>query len=142
MTRPLPGLEKAKEMARTLRQREAAHGEAISHAQALERIAQDYGYRDWNTLRATIADRPAPGWSAGQRVRGTYLGQPFAATVTSVQLLEPGWARLSLELDEAVDVVRFDGFSNFRRRLQCVVGPKGATRERTSDGAPQLKLDL
>ena len=75
-------------------------------------------------------------------MQGCYLSQPFEATVVAVESLRPGWFRLTLDLDEAVDVVTFDGFSNFRKRIRGVIGPAGTTRERTSDGVPHLTLDI
>ncbi|MEN8685342.1 glyoxalase superfamily protein, partial [Marivita sp.] len=42
--------------------------------------------------------------------------------------------------DEPVDVVHFDSFSNFRKRVQCVVGPSGTTKEKTSNGQPHVVL--
>lgn len=53
-----------------------------------------------------------------------------------------GWFRLVLDLDEAVDVVRFDSFSNYRKRIRAVIGPNGHSKERTSDGVPHVRLDL
>jgi hypothetical protein len=75
-------------------------------------------------------------------VSGTYLGQPFSARVLGVQALTsaPGNYRVSLDLDEAVDVVTFDSFSSFRKRVNGVIGETGVSRERTSNGRPQLEL--
>lgn len=142
MTRVLPTTAQAKDQAKRLRQDLAATGTAISHAQALEKVAYQYGYRDWNALHAVIAGRPPEGWTAGGRVNGRYLAQPFAATVIDAEQLRPGWFRLVLKLDEAVDVVRFDSFSNFRKQIRVVVGPDGHSKERTSDGEPHVRLDL
>jgi hypothetical protein len=47
---------------------------------------------------------------------------------------------VSLDLDEAVDVVTFDSFSSFRKRVNGVIGKEGVSRERTSNGRPQLEL--
>jgi len=78
----------------------------------------------------------------GARVTGAYLGQPFAARVVGIQAMTsaPGNFRVSLDLDEAVDVVTFDSFSAFRKRVNGVIGKDGASRERTSNGRPQLEL--
>jgi len=141
MTRDLPTTVQAKNEARRLREELAAKGTAISHAQALETTAHGHGYRDWNALCAAIRDQPPEGWTSGGRVTGRYLSQAFAATVLSAERLRPGWFRLVLDLDEAVDVVRFDSFSNFRKQIRVVVGPDGHSKERTSDGEPQVKLD-
>ncbi|MGB0498343.1 MAG: glyoxalase superfamily protein [Rubricella sp.] len=134
----LPTLAEAKAAARRLRADLAGKGQGISHAQALERIAHAHGFRDWNGLHAAIRQGSPPGWIAGARVSGRYLSQPFAATILSAEEVRPGWTRLVLDLDTAVDVVRFESFSNRRKRVQGVVGPLGESLERTSDGVPHL----
>ncbi|MEM7530416.1 MAG: glyoxalase superfamily protein [Pseudomonadota bacterium] len=140
MKRDLPTPTQAKSQARRLREDLAAAGIAISHGQALEKIAHRHGFRDWNALHAAIAERWGEAWRAGGRVTGRYLSQPFAATVLVAEELRPGWFRLVLDFDEAVDVVRFDSFSNLRKRIRVVIGPKGHSKERTSDGEPHLRL--
>jgi hypothetical protein len=142
MTRELPTISQAKQAAKQLRAVLAEQGAAISHAQALERVAQRHGFRDWNAFHAEMRDSPPQGWTAGGRVTGRYLSQPFAATVLSAEQLRPGWVRLVLDLDEAVDVVRFDSFSNLRKRIRVEVGPEGHSKERTSDGRAHVALDL
>ncbi|MBI1416238.1 MAG: hypothetical protein GC146_03360 [Limimaricola sp.] len=138
----LPTIAGAKAQAVRLREGLAANGTTISHAQALELVAHQLGYRDWNSLHAAIGNRPPEGFTPGGRVQGHYLSQPFAATVRAVEMVRPGWFRLELDLDEAVDVVTFDSFSNFRKRVTGTVGPYGASRERTSDGRPQLEIEI
>ena len=142
MTRDLPTISEAKREARHLRAALAEQGEAISHAQALERVARAYGFRDWNAFHAALRDRPSRGWEVGGRLTGRYLSQPFAAKVVAADQFRPGWFRLVLDLDEAVDVVRFDSFSNLRKRIRVEVGPEGHSKERTSDGTPHVLLDL
>ena len=137
----LPTLADAKREAKALKKTLAAEGSEISHAEALEHIARRYGYRDWNGMHAAIRDLVPEGWTIGGRVTGRYLSQPFAATVRAAEPQRPGWFRLTLELDEAVDVVRFESFSNLRKQLRVVVGPEGHSLERTSDGTPHLELD-
>jgi hypothetical protein len=88
-----------------------------------------------------MRDRPPQGWTVGGRVTGRYLSQPFAATVLAADQFRPGWFRLVLDLDAAVDVVRFDSFSNLRKRIRVEVGPAGHSKERTSDGIPHVELD-
>ena len=46
-----------------------------------------------------------------------------------------------LDLDDAVDVVRFDSFSNLRKRIRVEVGPDGHSKERTFDGTRHVELD-
>ncbi|MCM5681386.1 glyoxalase superfamily protein [Schlegelella sp. S2-27] len=144
-TRPasqLPSITAAKEQAKRLRERLEAEGASLSHSKSLELIAHQLGHRDWNTLHAAIGDRPAVQWTVGDRVRGSYLSQPFEAEILAVETVRPGWFRLTLDFDEAVDVVTFDSFSNFRKRVTGVVGPAGTSREKTSNGRPQLELDM
>ena len=141
---PLPALDALKDQARRLRKRFADDGQAIGHARALELIAAQYGFRDWNTLHAAVGNRPPFNpWMLGARVRGQYLGQPFDAEVRGVQALsaEPGRYRLTLHFDEPVDVVTFESFSAFRQRVSCTVDETGRSRERTSDGRPHLELE-
>jgi hypothetical protein len=141
---PLPSLDALKDQAKRLRARFAADGEAISHSRALELIAAQYGFRDWNTLHAAAGNRPAFNpWMLGSRVRGHYLGQPFDAQVLGVQALtsQPGHYRMTLHFDEPVDVVTFDSFSAFRQRVNCTVDETGRTAAKTSDGRPHLELE-
>lgn len=142
MSTQLPTIAEAKAQARRLRDRLRAEGTEIAHAKSLELLAQQHGFRDWNTFHAAIGNRPPEGFTPGGRVRGRYLGQAFEATVIGVEMPRPGWYRLDLDLDEAVDVVTFDSFSNFRKRIRGTIGPSGVSRERTSDGVPHLELDI
>lgn len=48
-----------KSMATRLRSRLAADGTQITHSQALEIVAAQLGYRDWNTYRAAPRSAPA-----------------------------------------------------------------------------------
>ncbi|WP_394687940.1 glyoxalase superfamily protein [Hoeflea sp.] len=142
-TAQLPTLGVLKDQARRLRSRLEANGEAISHSRALELIAAQFGFNDWNTLHAAAGNRAGPErLTPGARVTGAYLGQPFSARIVGVQALTsaPGSFRVSLDLDEAVDVVTFDSFSSFRKRVNGVIGKEGVSRERTSNGRPQLEL--
>jgi len=141
---PLPSIEALKDQAKRLRAKLTADGKAIGHSEALEALAHQYGYKDWNTLHATVGNRPPVSPVAlGTRVSGHYLGQPFEGTVLGVQILAtPGRFRLTLDFDAPVDVVTFDSFSNFRKRIVCVVDSKGKTAERTTNGQPQLQLKL
>ncbi|MEM7522816.1 MAG: glyoxalase superfamily protein [Pseudomonadota bacterium] len=132
----------AKRHAKILRAELAEKGTEISHARSLEEIAHRCGFRDWNAYLASVGDDQPAAWRTGGRVTGRYLSQPFAATVIAAAATTPGWHQLELELDEAVDVVTSDGFSNFRKRVRGVVGPKGHSKERTGDGVAHLQIDL
>ena len=140
----LPSLDTLKDQARRLRTRLCAEGEQIGHSKSLELIAAQYGYRDWNTLHAAAGNRPAFNpWMLGARVRGSYLGQPFAAEILSAQALtaKPGHYRLTFRFDAPVDVVTFESFSAFRCRVTATVDENGRTVERTSNGRPHLELE-
>lgn len=141
MTQNLPTLGRAKAEAKTLREVKAADSVIVSHAASLELIAKSYGFRDWNTCKSKLPEL-AQGLAVGARVRGRYLSQPFDATVVRSQERAQGWTCVALDFDYPVDVVRFDSFSNLRKRVTAVIGPNGHTREHTSDGVPQLILDL
>ena len=133
-----------KAQAKRLRKALEAEGNFISHGEALELLAHQLGYRDWNTLSAKAGNRPDTPLAVGGRVSGRYLGQAFEADIIGLQRLAGGaggW-RVSLDLDEAVDVVKFDGFSNMRRRINGTVSRDGRSVAQTSDGTPHLQLSL
>ncbi len=137
----LPTRQAAKAQAKALRDARRQKGQPITHAAALEQIAHDHGFRDWNAFSAAIGAQSDPEIVPGMRVTGRYLSQPFSATVKTVHPQRPGWAQLVLDLDEPVDVVRFDSFSNLRKRIRGTIGPDGHSKEKTSDGIPHLVLD-
>lgn len=139
----IPSLDELKYSARELRRDLAAAGSVISHSEALERIAHDLGFRDWNTLSAAARKpRQESPVAKGDRVTGYYLGQRFAATVLDSHALEMhGRYRVTFHFDEPVDVVTFESFSSFRQRVSCTLIPDGQTPQRTSNGAPQLVVD-
>ncbi|MFS8184463.1 glyoxalase superfamily protein [Pseudovibrio denitrificans] len=142
MNGSLPSLSALKAQAKQLRAALEKRGEPISHSQTLELIAHQHGYRDWNTLYAAVGNRPPVLYlRPGDRVQGKYLGQRFDAEVLGVQSSVAACrVRLTLQFDEAVDVVSFDSFSSFRHRVTCTLNADGMTSERTSDGEPHMVL--
>lgn len=141
MTEKRLTLSTVKLAAKSLRAKFDTDGTPITHSKALELIARQHGYRDWNALSAA-AGKDGLGKNIGDRVRGYYFGQPFEAEILSMKTVGRGWTRLTLELDTPIDVVTFDSFSNFRKRVSGVVGSQGISREKTSDGCPHLKLEI
>ncbi|NMM44289.1 hypothetical protein HH303_07355 [Rhodospirillaceae bacterium KN72] len=141
---PLPSLDALKAQAKRLRTELEASGNPVSHGQALELIARQYGFRDWNTLHARTGNAPPPPpFTVGQIVEGTYLGQPFIGEVIGLQSQAGGSLyRLTLDFEEPIDVVTFDSFSNFRKRVSCTVDRNGRSPEKTSNGRPQVALSL
>ena len=140
----LPSPDALKDQAKRLRAALNSDDAPITHGKALELLAHQYGFRDWNTLHAALGNRPPPCPVAlGARVRGYYLGQAFVGEVTGIQVLTtPNRFRVTFTFDEPVDVVRFDSFSNLRKRVSSVIDSTGATVEKTADGQPQLRLQL
>ncbi|MEQ8433377.1 MAG: glyoxalase superfamily protein [Oceanicaulis sp.] len=134
-------IQTLKAQAKRLRAALEADGDFLTHSESLELVARQHGYRDWNTLHAAAANRPAEPYAVGARVSGRYLGQTFTAEIIAVKKLQGGRRyTLTLDLEEAVDVVRFDSFTNFRKRITGMVDSGGVSSERTSDGRPHLQL--
>lgn len=130
----------AKQMARDLRERLKEQGEVLSHSAALERIAVQWGHKDWNTFHASFGNQPPIVWEIGGVVQGQYLSQDIVAEIKNVEPLKPGWFRITIVLDEAVDVVTFDSFSNFRKQISATIGPLGESEHKTSNGLPQMSI--
>lgn len=140
MTSPtLPSRDALKSQAKRLRADLATRGQTITHAQALETIAHQWGARDWNTLSAQAAETH-PGWTPGQRVSGAYLGHPFTGVIKAARQSANGYWSLTLRFDEAIDVVTSELFSAFRRQVNTTVTPKGISPQKTSDGQPHMVL--
>ncbi len=139
----LPSLDDLKDQAKRLRDTLGRQGTAINHSKALELIAGQYGFRDWNTLMAAVGNRPhVRSYSIGDQVIGHYLGQMFTGTIIAVQTLihAPGRYRVTFDFDEAVDVITFESWSAFRKRVTCTLDEEGRTAEKTSDGRPHMVL--
>jgi len=139
----MPTLAALKDQAKRLKSKLASDGETINHARALELIASQYGFKDWNTLHATAGNRIGiEHLRPGASVSGRYLGQSFKAKLLGItgSTAAADRYRVVLDLEEAVDIVTFESFSAFRKRIHGTVGPDGMSRERTSNGLPQLEL--
>lgn len=128
-----------KDQAKRLRKALDDAGNPVSHSGALELVAKQNGYRDWNTAVASAPNAdPAP-FRVGSTVSGTYLGQHFTGTIRAVSRMGDFY-RVTTDFDEPVDVVTFDSFSAFRKRVSATVNRSGISPEKTSNGAPQMKL--
>lgn len=138
----IPTIENAKQLAKQLRSQLKTDGEIVSHSKSLELFAQQQGYRDWNTMHAAIEGQPsALPVKVGQTIKGHYLGHAFTADVLAVQRQPNGGRyKVTLNLEEAVDVVEFDSFSSLRKRINATINQDGATTERNSQGVHILKL--
>lgn len=139
MNYPVPPRDILKSQAKRLRGDMAARGQIMSHAEALETIAHQWGARDWNTLSAQAA-APAQGWTPGDRVQGRYLGHRFTGVIKAARLSGSGMWSLTLRFDTPIDVVTSPLFSNMRRQINAVVDAQGVSPRKTSDGQPHLVL--
>ncbi len=135
--RTIPPVDELKAQAKRLREDLRARDVTLSHSEALEMLARQYGVRDWNTLHAKAGNRMH--LRVGDRVEGRYLGQPFSAEIRGMTLLGDGSnRRVTLHFETPVDVVQFESFSAYRQRVTGVIGWDGRSVQRTSDGQPQL----
>lgn len=134
-------LDTVKAEVKALRQALRAEGTLVSHAQSLELIARRHGARDWNTLHARLRQRNAPlPLAVGAKVSGHYLGQAYSGTILAVS----GRAerrQVEIALDQPIDTVRFDSFSNWRHRIRGTLDKDGRSPDTTSDGTPVLTVD-
>ncbi|MHA7900446.1 MAG: glyoxalase superfamily protein [Henriciella sp.] len=111
----------------------------ISLAIALEQVAQDMGFRDWNTASARLSNGPDTHWQIGERVSGHYLKQPFTGRIHGVRELQAGSGyEVTIHFDDPVDVVAWESFSAHRQRVTATVSPEGISWAKTSDGVPHL----
>lgn len=136
-----PSILTLKSEARALRDERAKAGTPLTHGAALEVIAKSHGFRDWNTARAMLPERVATPFQVGWRVKGTYLGHPIRGLVVAVQLLsDMQHHKVSVKLDEPVDVVTSSLFSAFRKRVTSTLDIYGVSSARTGNGEPQMRL--
>lgn len=124
-----------KQMAKRLRSALADNDVPITHSQALELVAKQFGARDWNTLSATAVNQPqdsATPFRVGQRVEGTFNNKPaFGRVIGLSETIKPDLWRLTVAFDPPVDVVTSEHFSNERRRITMIVGADGRSRRLT-----------
>ncbi|MGH1579258.1 glyoxalase superfamily protein [Planktotalea sp.] len=136
----VPTPDALKSQAKRLRSAMAEKQTPISQGMALEAIARQYGYRDWNTLSAAAKSNAPRGWHVGQRVSGRYLGHLFSGTLKAVRAAHGGYWYLTVVFDEAVDVVDSEAFSSFRKQVNVTLNPEGVTHAKTSNGIPHMEL--
>ena len=139
----LPSLDVLKDQAKRLRDTLGRQGTAINHSKALELITAQHGFRDWNTLMGAVGNRPTVrSYNIGDQVIGHYLGQMFTGTIIGVQTLTNahGRTRVTFDFDEPVDVITFESWSAYRKRVTCTLDEEGRTVEKTSNGQPHMVL--
>jgi hypothetical protein len=137
-----PSAATLKAEARALRAERARDGTPISHGAALEEVARRHGYRDWNTAAAALPERVATPVQVGQRVRGTYLGNPFTGMVIGVNLLsDMQHYEVTVKADQPIDVSKSKLIGPmYRQRLRSTLDLHGVSVSHTSDGVPHLRI--
>lgn len=136
-----PSAQSLKAEARALREERSLAGTPISQGTALEQVAKAHGYRDWNTARAMLPDRVSAPVQVGDRVKGTYLSQPFKGLVIGVTMMsDMRHYQVTVMFDEPVDVVKSKLFSAFRQRVTATIDVYGVSPATTSDGQPHMRL--
>ena len=149
----LPPTAELKSQARRLRLALGQQGLELGHGQSLELLARLWGRRDWNTLHAAAraagdAQRvPSPAtvpWSLGQPVTGRAFGQSFTGRLVGMSLMSRAdCVRVSVHLDQPLDMFEFDSAKSERHRFNAVIRvANGRSLRRRSDGRHQLELDL
>ena len=138
-----PSIDALKASAKALRRELEARGAPVSHAQALEIVARQNGFRDWNTAHAAAGNRPPAPFALGQKVAGRYLGRPCAGEVIAVREIAGGERyALTIQFEAPVNVSAFDSFEVLRTRIHTTVDRRGRSAEKTSDGRPHVELSL
>lgn len=145
MNTPLPTIDQLKAQAKRLRGTLQTAGTTVTHSRALEMIADQHGYRDWNTLSAA-ATKPAEAkqrrLGVGDRVSGHYLGHRFRGEITALeQRKQMNGHRITVHFDTPVNVSKFDDLPVLRQRVASRIGPNGRSPERTSNGVPVMQID-
>ena len=130
-----PSIQTLKSEARALRET----GSAQSHAAALEQVARNHGYRDWNTARAMLPEKTVVPFQVGGRVKGTYLDQPFTGTLIGVQMLgDMQHFTVTVQFDAPVNVTPDFMFANNRHRVVSTLGSDGVSTALRGNGNPQM----
>jgi len=136
----VPRIDVLKAQAKRLRDAMSDKQTPITQSMALEAVARQWGFRDWNTLNAAAKSNTPPQWHVGQRVSGTYLGHLFKGSLKAVRAANGGYWYVTVIFDEAVDVVESKSFSAFRKQVNAVLDQNGITHAKTSDGVPHMML--
>lgn len=140
MTLPVTRAQ-AKQRAKDLRDELNRAGQTISHGEALERVAKDLGFRDWNTASARLSNQPEHRFQVGDEVSGRYLGKPFTGRLIAVRERAAGSLfEVTVRFDQPVDVVDWESFSAYRQQVSVTVSPAGVTAAKTSNGQPHMTL--
>lgn len=136
----VPTLDMLKAQAKRLRAAMSEKSTPLTQSMALETIAKQWGYRDWNTLSAAAKSNAPRGWVVGQKVSGLYLGHVFTGKLKAARTAQGGYSYVTVVFDEAIDVVQSDAFSSFRKQVNALLREDGVTQAKLSDGTPHMML--
>ena len=134
-----PSAASLKSEARVLRDERATAGSPLSQGAALEEVARRHGYRDWNTAVAALPERFVTPVQVGQRVKGTYMSEPFIGVVIGMQLTPPHF-QVTVKFDQPVNVSKFASMVHNRQRVVATVDVRGISLSHTSDGEPHMRI--
>lgn len=139
----LANIAELKNQAKRLRNALAENGQPLSHAQALELVSKQHGFKDWNTACASARNPSPRAFMVGDRVTGTYMQQVFTGEIRGLSKVgRHDHIRVDVQFDQPVDVVTFDSFSSYRSRVSCVVDEDGIAVKKTSNGEPYLRMKI
>lgn len=136
----VPSSDTLKAQAKRLRAAMSDKQTPITQSMALDAVARQWGYRDWNTIIAASKSNAPRGWHVGQRVAGSYLGHMFEGTLKAVRAANSGFWYVTVVFDQPVDVVESKAFSSFRKQVNAVLNEDGLTYAKTSNGVPHMEL--
>jgi hypothetical protein len=127
--------------AKTLREERAQSVQPVTHAAALEEVARNHGYRDWNTARAALPDRVVVPFQVGMRVKGYYLERPFRGLLIGVKLLSNMQNyTVTVLFDDPVNVTPNFMFAAHRHRVTATIDVHGVTPALRGNGQPQMQV--
>ncbi|MEP7240702.1 MAG: glyoxalase superfamily protein [Devosia sp.] len=136
-----PSIQTLKSEAKALRDERSRAGTPLTQSAALEEIARQHGYRDWNTASAALPERFVVPFQVGQKVAGTYLSRPFTGLLLGMELLSDlKHYKVTVRFDRPVDVSKFASMVIERQRITATIGLDGLSLSHTSDGEPHLRL--
>jgi hypothetical protein len=136
-----PTISTLKAEARALREERSRSGAPIGHSAALEEVAKEHGYRDWNTAAAALPERMRVPVQVGQRVKGAYLSRPFTGLVIGVKMLsDMQHYEVTVNFDQPVNVWKGELATAFRKRVTATVNLYGVSPAHTSDGEPHMRV--
>lgn len=138
-------IQNAKARAKRLRKYMDTKGQSISHSFALEAIAAEEGYRDWNTLAAcadTVLTR-STGFplQVGESVSGLYHETAFEGVLIGLeQTINKHVWRVKIQFKAPVSPTSLQNIGMTRRRITGSVNTAGVSVNLLGKEDEQLRL--